>query len=64
MHFVTDGELRIAKQQQLILQLKRKGRSTKQAEAVLEQLQWAHLQMCNYLQTLKTLRNVGGRLLD
>jgi hypothetical protein len=64
VHFVTEGELRIAKQEQLILHLKDKGRSTKQAEAVLEELQRTHLQMCNYLETLQSLRNADLRLLD
>ena len=56
MHFVDEGEQRIAKQQQLIFQLKTKGRSTKQAKAVLEQLHRTHLQMRNYLETLQSLR--------
>jgi hypothetical protein len=58
MHFVAQGELQIAKQRQLIERLKSQGGATKQAEAVLITLQRSHLQMSNYLETLRALMNI------
>jgi hypothetical protein len=64
LHFLAEGELRVAKQQELIARLKSKGRSTKQAEDVLDQLQRTLLQMRNYLATLQSLRTSNLKLSD
>jgi hypothetical protein len=56
LHFVEEGETRIAKQRQAIVSLRTKGQPTERAEAALRTMENYLLHIRNYLAVLLELR--------
>ena len=53
--YIAEGEMRIAQQKELIGRLKKNGRPTDQAEAVLKGFEGSLLQLRNHLQVMQEL---------
>lgn len=53
--YIAEGEMRIAQQKELIGRLKKNGRSTEQAEAVLKDFEGSLLQLRNHLEIMQVL---------
>ena len=55
LRYIGEGELRIARQRELIARLKKNGRFTDQAEAVLKGFEGSLLQLRNHLEIMQVL---------
>jgi hypothetical protein len=55
MRFITEGEMRLVRQRQLIARLKKQGRPTSQAESVLVTFELMVFKLRNHLEVMKTL---------
>ena len=53
--YLTESELRVARQEQLITTLKNQGRSTDEAKRILENFELTVVQLRNHLQVMQAL---------
>jgi hypothetical protein len=55
LHYITEAEARVSRQEQLIVQLKKNGKPTGQAEGALKEYEGSLLQLRNHLVIMQVL---------